>query len=178
MPAPDAAPGLADRNPVKKAGRSRRRRPRPGLLISGASVIGPNRGGNVEDLKQRDETDWKNRLTPQQFEVCRLKGTEPAFTGKYWNNHDSGMYHCVACDAPLFSSQAKFESGSGWPSFDSPAVQENVEIHEDRSYGMVRTEVVCRQCGSHLGHLFPDGPRDTTGMRYCINSASLDFKKE
>lgn len=132
----------------------------------------------MEDLKQRDETDWKNRLTPQQFEVCRLKGTEPAFTGKYWNNHDSGMYHCVACDAPLFSSQAKFESGSGWPSFDSPAVQENVEIHEDRSYGMVRTEVVCRQCGSHLGHLFPDGPRDTTGMRYCINSASLDFKKE
>lgn len=130
----------------------------------------------MEDLKTKDEAYWRERLTPEQYEVCRQKGTERAFTGKYWNNHETGMYHCAACDAPLFSSEAKFESGTGWPSFDSPAMQENVETKTDLSYGMVRTEVLCRRCGSHLGHLFEDGPRETTGLRYCINSASLDFQ--
>ncbi len=132
----------------------------------------------MEDLKQKDEAHWKARLTPEQYDVARLKGTEAPFSGKYWNNHATGMYHCVACDAPLFASDAKFDSGTGWPSFDSPAVQENVELHEDRGYGMVRTEVLCKRCGSHLGHLFDDGPRQTTGMRYCINSCSLDFRPE
>ena len=130
----------------------------------------------MEDLKQKDEAYWKARLTPEQFQVARQKGTEQAFTGKYWDNHQTGMYHCVACDAPLFSSDAKFESGTGWPSFDRPEVAENVEAKSDLSYGMIRTEVMCRHCGSHLGHLFDDGPRQTTGLRYCINSASLDFK--
>lgn len=129
-----------------------------------------------EDLKQMDDTYWRTRLTPEQYQVARLKGTEPAFTGKYWDNHETGRYHCVACDAPLFSSDAKFESGTGWPSFDRPEIQEQIELKTDTSYGMTRTEVLCRRCGSHLGHLFEDGPRQTTGMRYCINSASLDFK--
>lgn len=130
----------------------------------------------MESLNQKDEAYWRARLTPEQYEVCRLKGTERAFTGRYWNNHQTGMYQCVGCEAPLFSSDTKFDSGTGWPSFDSPAVQENVELHPDLSYGMVRTEVLCKRCGSHLGHLFEDGPRETTGLRYCINSASLDFK--
>jgi len=132
----------------------------------------------MEDLKQKDETYWKGKLTPEQFHVARQKGTEAPFTGKYWNNHETGMYHCVACEAPLFSSDAKFESGTGWPSFDSPAVSENIETHRDVSFGMMRTEVLCKKCGAHLGHLFDDGPRDTTGQRYCINSVSLEFKPE
>ena len=132
----------------------------------------------MEDLKQKDEEYWKARLTPAQFQVARKKGTEQAFTGKYWDNHETGMYHCVACDAPLFSSQAKFDSDTGWPSFDSPVASENVELHTDFTFGMNRTEVSCKRCGSHLGHLFDDGPWRTTGQRYCINSESLDFKKE
>ena len=132
----------------------------------------------MEDLKQRDEAYWRERLTAEQFEVLRRKGTERAFTGKYWDNHATGMYHCAACDAPLFASDTKFESGTGWPSFDSPAVAENVETRLDLSHGMIRTEVLCRRCGSHLGHLFDDGPPETTGMRYCINSISLDFKAD
>lgn len=130
----------------------------------------------MEEVEQRDEAYWRARLTPEQHAVCRLKGTEPAFSGKYWDHHERGSYHCVACGAPLFSSDAKFESGTGWPSFDRPVVEDNIELETDDSYGMVRVEVHCRRCGSHLGHVFEDGPRETTGRRYCINSVSLDFK--
>lgn len=120
---------------------------------------------------------WKKKLTPEQYHVVREKGTEASFTGEYVNNHETGMYTCVACGADLFSSDTKFDSGTGWPSFDSPANREHVELVEDTSLGMHRTEVVCKNCGAHLGHLFSDGPKETTGLRYCINSCSLEFKK-
>lgn len=132
----------------------------------------------MNDLRTRPEAYWKEKLTPEQYRVCRQKGTERAFTGALWNNHASGMYECVACGQPLFSSEAKFDSGTGWPSFDDPVNREYVEIAEDRSHGMVRTEVLCKSCGAHLGHLFDDGPRQTTGQRYCINSVALRFVPE
>ncbi len=132
----------------------------------------------MSDLKNKPESYWKERLTPEQYRVVRKKGTERAFTGALYNNHDEGMYECVACGLPLFSSDTKFESGTGWPSFDSPVDSQNIELHEDRSFFMRRIEVVCKNCGAHLGHLFEDGPRNTTGMRYCINSASLNFRSE
>jgi peptide-methionine (R)-S-oxide reductase len=122
----------------------------------------------------KTEDQWREELSPEQYAVLRQAGTEPAFTGKYWDNHDDGMFHCAACGAPLFSSDTKFESGTGWPSFTEPAIADAVELHEDRTHGMVRTEVVCRRCGGHLGHVFPDGP-GPTGQRYCINSCSLDL---
>ena len=124
---------------------------------------------------ERTESEWKEALTPEQYEVLRGKGTEAPFTGKYVNNHDDGAYTCAACDAQLFSSDTKFDSGTGWPSFTEPMNLENMELHEDRSYGMVRTEVTCKNCGGHLGHVFPDGP-GPNGQRYCINSSSLNFK--
>jgi peptide-methionine (R)-S-oxide reductase len=127
----------------------------------------------MSDVSKTDE-EWRRQLTPEQYEVLRRKGTEPAFTGKYAFTKDDGMYRCAGCGAPLFSSDAKFESGTGWPSFTEPAVAEAVELHEDLSHGMRRTEVTCRACGGHLGHVFPDGP-GPTGLRYCINSASLDL---
>lgn len=115
------------------------------------------------------------KLTPEQYHIMREKGTEPAFSGKYYNNHETGMYECAACGHALFSSDAKFDSGTGWPSFDKPVNLENVELHEDTSLFMHRTEVICKHCGSHLGHVFNDGPTDTTGQRYCINSCALSF---
>ncbi len=130
----------------------------------------------MNDLKNQPESFWKEKLTPEQYKVCRLKGTERAFTGALYNNHEKGMYECVACGQPLFSSDAKFDSGTGWPSFDDPVNRENVELHEDNSLFMRRTEVVCKNCGAHLGHVFTDGPRETTGMRYCINSVALNFR--
>ena len=121
-----------------------------------------------------DTTD--RELTDEQYQVLRCSATEPPFTGKYWDCHDDGVYLCAGCGAHLFDSDTKFDSGSGWPSFTEPKVAEAVELKEDRSHGMRRTEVVCRKCGGHLGHVFDDGPRDRGGLRYCINSAALDLK--
>jgi peptide-methionine (R)-S-oxide reductase len=128
----------------------------------------------METTKQKTEQEWRETLTPEQYEVLREKATERPFTGKYVHSKQDGIYRCAACGAELFSSDTKFDSGSGWPSFTEPVNRANVDLHEDRSYGMRRTEVTCKSCGSHLGHVFDDGP-GPTGQRYCINSVSLNL---
>ena len=129
----------------------------------------------MTDRAERSDAEWREELTPERYAVLRKAGTEPAFTGQYWDCHDDGVYRCGGCGAELFDSNTKFESGTGWPSFTEPTLVEAVELRPDNSHFMRRTEVVCRRCGGHLGHVFDDGPRPT-GQRYCINSASLDFK--
>jgi peptide-methionine (R)-S-oxide reductase len=127
---------------------------------------------------QKSESEWRQQLTPEQYRVLREKGTEPAFTGAYTDEKARGVYRCAACGTPLFTSEEKYDSGSGWPSFYDAVDRGNVELHEDHSLGMRRVEVTCATCGSHLGHLFPDGPPDKTGLRYCINSAALDLDRD
>ena len=127
---------------------------------------------------QKSDAEWRQQLTPEQYRILREKGTEPAFTGAYYDEKARGVYRCAACSTPLFTSEEKYDSGSGWPSFYDAVDRGNVELHEDLSHGMRRIEVTCATCGGHLGHVFPDGPREHTGLRYCINSAALALDRD
>jgi peptide-methionine (R)-S-oxide reductase len=130
-----------------------------------------------KNIPQTDD-EWKTKLTPEQYHILREKGTEAPFTGAYYNEHSAGMYTCAACGQELFSSDTKFDSGSGWPSFTDPVNKEHVILQQDDSLGESRTEVICKRCGSHLGHVFDDGPQDTGGKRFCINSCALNLEKK
>lgn len=131
----------------------------------------------MADKQLKDDAFWMDKLSPEEYRICREKGTEPPFTGEYLNTKITGVYRCRCCGEPLFSSETKYESGSGWPSFYAPLDESGIEEEVDQSHGMVRTEIMCRKCQSHLGHVFPDGP-EPTGLRYCVNSASLKLEPE
>jgi peptide-methionine (R)-S-oxide reductase len=131
---------------------------------------------NQAEKVQKPDAEWRKQLSPEEYQVTRKKGTEPAFTGKYWDTKKHGVFHCVCCGEPLFDSETKFDSGTGWPSFYAPLDESKVQLETDESYGMERTEVMCRRCEAHLGHVFPDGPKPT-GLRFCINSAALKLQE-
>jgi peptide-methionine (R)-S-oxide reductase len=145
-------------------------------ITTPASAQQVKKGVSMKFPITKTDDEWRKQLTPQQFAVSRGHGTEPAFTGEYWNNHEKGIYECVCCRTPLFESTTKFDSGTGWPSFYQPIARDRVVELEDHTYGMDRTEVLCAKCGAHLGHVFDDGPKPT-GLRFCMNSASLHFEK-
>lgn len=147
------------------------------VAIAIASCSQAQTKGTQKFAVTRTEAEWKKRLTPEQYHVAREQGTEAPFKNAYHDNHEKGTYSCIGCDLPLFTSETKFESGTGWPSFYQPLVKKNVEVSKDGAFGMTRDEVHCARCGSHLGHVFDDGPKPT-GLRYCMNSASLKFVKQ
>ena len=149
-----------------------------GFVLLSTTCTSQSTTMNKSEYKvQKTEEEWKKELTTEQYNILREKGTELAFTGVYWNNTEDGVYRCAGCDVPLFSADTKYKSGSGWPSFWDPINANNVKIVTDNSLGMTRDEVVCGNCGGHLGHMFNDGP-EPTGLRYCLNSAALDFEEE